>query len=39
LIHDAALRTRLGVAGREWAKRNCWKQSAAALFNIVPNAA
>jgi phosphatidyl-myo-inositol dimannoside synthase len=39
LIHDSALRTQLGAAGREWAKRNCWKQSAAALFNVVPNAA
>jgi glycosyltransferase involved in cell wall biosynthesis len=33
LIHDASLRRRLGQAGREWAVRNCWKQSAAALFN------
>jgi phosphatidyl-myo-inositol dimannoside synthase len=33
LIHDPALRRRLGVAGREWARRNCWKESAAALFN------
>ncbi len=32
LIHDATLRHRLGSAGREWAMRNCWKQSAAALF-------
>lgn len=32
LIHDAMLRRRLGSAGREWAIRNCWKQSAAALF-------
>lgn len=32
LIHDPALRHRLGTAGREWAGRNCWKESAAALF-------
>ena len=39
LIHDAALRRRLGAAGREWATRNCWKQSAAALFATGPIAA
>lgn len=33
LIFDAALRRRLGSAGREWAMRNCWKESAEALFN------
>ncbi len=33
LIHDPALRRNLGAAGREWAQRNCWKQSAAALFS------
>lgn len=33
LIHDPALRQKLGVAGREWAMRNCWKESAEALFN------
>lgn len=33
LIHDPALRKRLGAAGREWAVRNCWKESAEALFN------
>lgn len=33
LIHDAALRKQLGAAGREWAMRNCWKESAEALFN------
>lgn len=33
LIHDPALRRRLGDAGREWATRNCWKESAEALFN------
>jgi len=32
LIADGPLRRRLGVAGREWAGRNCWKQSAEALF-------
>jgi glycosyltransferase involved in cell wall biosynthesis len=35
LIHDPALRHRLGTAGREWAGRNCWKESAAALFNTA----
>jgi len=33
LIHDAPLRRKLGAAGRSWATRNCWKESAAALFN------
>lgn len=33
LIHDPALRKKLGAAGREWAMRNCWKESAEALFN------
>ncbi len=33
LIHDPALRRKLGAAGREWAMRNCWKESAEALFN------
>lgn len=33
LVRDPALRARLGTAGREWALRNCWKESAAALFN------
>lgn len=33
LIHDPQLRHRLGAAGREWATRNCWKESAEALFN------
>ena len=33
LIHDPALRHKLGTAGREWAMRNCWKESAEALFN------
>jgi len=33
LIHDQVLRRRLGAAGRAWAMRNCWKESAAALFN------
>ncbi len=32
LIHDDTLRQRMGNAGREWAGRNCWKQSAEALF-------
>ena len=38
LIHDADLRHRLGAAGREFAQRNCWKQSAAALFSVGPAA-
>jgi phosphatidyl-myo-inositol dimannoside synthase len=33
LVHDPALRKKLGAAGREWALRNCWKESAEALFN------
>ena len=33
LIHDEALRKKLGAAGRDWAQRNCWKESAEALFN------
>lgn len=33
LIHDASLRYRLGEAGRAWAARNCWKESAEALFS------
>lgn len=33
LIHDGDLRRQLGAAGRAWAKRNCWKESAEALFN------
>ncbi len=36
LIHDEDLRHRMGQAGREWAGRNCWRESAAALFG--PNA-
>jgi glycosyltransferase involved in cell wall biosynthesis len=35
LIHDEALRQKLGEAGREWAGRNCWKQSADALFRVA----
>jgi glycosyltransferase involved in cell wall biosynthesis len=34
LIHDDVLRRKLGEAGREWAGRNCWKQSAEALFRM-----
>jgi len=33
LIHDPELRERMGSSGREWALRNCWKESAQALFN------
>lgn len=36
LIFDPALRLKLGAAGRDWATRNCWKQSAAALFASKP---
>ncbi|HVU35694.1 MAG TPA: glycosyltransferase family 4 protein [Opitutaceae bacterium] len=39
LIHDPFLRRRLGEAGRDWATRNCWKQSAAALFKSESAAA
>jgi glycosyltransferase involved in cell wall biosynthesis len=39
LITDEPLRRRLGEAGREWASRNCWKQSAAALFSRDSEAA
>jgi phosphatidylinositol alpha-1,6-mannosyltransferase len=33
LIHDGELRKKMGAAGRAWAGRNCWKESAEALFN------
>ena len=33
LIYDPVLRKKLGAAGRDWAMRNCWKESAEALFN------
>jgi phosphatidyl-myo-inositol dimannoside synthase len=39
LIHDEALRRRLGAAGREWSGRNCWKRSAEALFRAPAPAA
>jgi len=32
LIHDEDLRRRLGSAGRIWAVRNCWQESASTLF-------
>jgi phosphatidylinositol alpha-1,6-mannosyltransferase len=35
LIHDEPLRRQLGAAGREWATRNCWAESAEALFRPV----
>ena len=35
LIHDEPLRRQLGTAGRDWATRNCWKESATALFHPV----
>lgn len=39
LIHDPVLRQKLGAAGRTWAQRNCWKESAAALFDPVDSEA
>jgi glycosyltransferase involved in cell wall biosynthesis len=39
LIHDEELRQRLGAAGREWARRMCWKQAAHALFSTAKTAA
>ena len=33
LITDASLRRQLGEAGRDWSRRNCWKESAHALFH------
>ncbi len=33
LIADASLRRQLGEAGRAWATRNCWTQSADTLFS------
>ncbi len=38
LMDDAALRQQLGDAGREWARRNCWEQSARVLFDLPPPA-
>ena len=35
LIHDPALRKRLGSAGRIWAARNCWEENASTLFEKV----
>ena len=35
LVHNAPLRRQLGAAGRAWATRNCWKESAEALFHPV----
>lgn len=34
LIQDSALRQRLGEAGRDWARRNCWQASARLLFDL-----
>lgn len=34
LIQDPALRHRLGGAGRDWARRNCWQVSARRLFDL-----
>jgi glycosyltransferase involved in cell wall biosynthesis len=33
LIHDPGLRKKLGAAGREWATRHRWQDSAATLFD------
>jgi glycosyltransferase involved in cell wall biosynthesis len=33
LIHDPELRRKMGAAGREWATRQGWRESAEALFN------
>jgi glycosyltransferase involved in cell wall biosynthesis len=35
LIHDPGLRQSLGRAGRSWARRNCWTESAAVLFSAT----
>ena len=35
LIHDEPLRRKLGAAGRDWATRNCWKESAESLFSPI----
>ena len=35
LIHDEPLRRKLGAAGRDWATRNCWKESAESLFSSI----
>ncbi|MDE3084020.1 MAG: glycosyltransferase family 4 protein [Verrucomicrobiota bacterium] len=35
LIVDADFRHRLGTAGREWARRNCWQQAAGTLFETT----
>jgi phosphatidyl-myo-inositol dimannoside synthase len=35
LVHDPALRQRLGAAGRERARRNCWQEAATALFSAA----
>jgi phosphatidylinositol alpha-1,6-mannosyltransferase len=34
LIQDPGLRQRLGGAGRDWARRNCWQASARLLFDL-----
>jgi len=39
LIHDAALRRRLGDAGRVWAARNRWTENASTLFSKVEETA
>ena len=39
LIADPALRHRLGAAGRSWARRNHWSESARLLFDLPPSAA
>lgn len=37
LIDDAALRHRLGTAGRTWARRHNWRESARRLFDLSAN--
>jgi glycosyltransferase involved in cell wall biosynthesis len=39
LISDRSLRQRLGAAGHEWSRRNCWEHSANLLFNSSPGPA
>lgn len=39
LLADAPLRQRLGAAGRDWARRNSWQDSARLLFDLPAPAA
>jgi phosphatidyl-myo-inositol dimannoside synthase len=36
LISDSVLRKKLGAAGHDWARRNCWEHSARLLFSSSP---